>query len=81
MKVVLREVRPWTFRTVCLSRLVLKEQVTPMRLWALAFGFVGLLLLLWPDIRAVGAAPAGALFMLRAAFCRASPSGSMNWRH
>jgi drug/metabolite transporter (DMT)-like permease len=141
MKVVLSEVRPWTFRTVCLlaggsgllalarmagsglkvpladlkpllitalvnitgwhilsahgiarmqagraailaytmpmwaillSRLMLREQITAMRLWALAFGFGGLFLLLWPDIRAVEAAPAGALFMLGAAFCWAA---------
>ena len=141
MKVVLSEVRPWTFRTVCLlaggagllalarmggtrlkvpsadfkplvvtalvnitgwhilsahgiarmqagraaiiaytmpiwaillSRLILKERVTSMRLWALALGFAGLLLLLWPDIRAVEAAPAGALCMLGAAFCWAA---------
>ena len=141
MKVVLSEVRPWTFRTVCLlaggsgllalarmagsglkvpladlkpllitalvnitgwhilsahgiermqagraailaytmpmwaillSRLMLREHVTAMRLWALAFGFGGLFLLLWPDIRAVEAAPAGALFMLGAAFCWAA---------
>jgi drug/metabolite transporter (DMT)-like permease len=141
MKVVLSEVRPWTFRTVCLlaggsgllalarmagsglkvpladlkpllitalvnitgwhilsahgiermqagraailaytmpmwaillSRLMLREHITAMRLWALAFGFGGLFLLLWPDIRAVEAAPAGALFMLGAAFCWAA---------
>jgi drug/metabolite transporter (DMT)-like permease len=141
MKIVLREVRPWTFRTVCLlaggagllalvrmggtrlkvpsvdlkpllitalvnitgwhilsahgiarmqagraaiiaytmplwaillSRLILREKIAPLRLWALAFGFAGLLLLLWPDIRAVQAAPAGALFMLGAAFCWAA---------
>ncbi len=57
---------------ILLSRLMLKEQVTPMRLWALAFGFAGLFLLLWPDLRAVEAAPAGALFMLGAAFCWAA---------
>lgn len=57
---------------ILLSRLMLKEHVTPMRLWALVFGFVGLFLLLWPDIQAVEAAPAGALFMLGAAFCWAA---------
>lgn len=141
MKVVLSEVRPWTFRTVCLlaggsgllalarmagsglkvpladlkpllitalvnitgwhilsahgiarmqagraailaytmpmwaillSRLMLREHITAMRLWALAFGLGGLFLLMWPDIRAVEAAPAGALFMLGAAFCWAA---------
>jgi drug/metabolite transporter (DMT)-like permease len=57
---------------ILLSRLLLKERITPMRLWALAFGFAGLFLLLWPDIRAVRAAPTGALFMLGAAFCWAA---------
>jgi drug/metabolite transporter (DMT)-like permease len=57
---------------ILLSRLMLKEHVTPMRLWALVSGFAGLFLLLWPDIRAVEAAPAGALFMLGAAFCWAA---------
>lgn len=57
---------------ILLSRLILKERVTSMRLWALALGFGGLLLLLWPDIRAVEAAPAGALCMLGAAFCWAA---------
>lgn len=141
MKIVLSEVRPWTFRTVCLlaggsgllalarmagsglkipledikpllitalfnitgwhilsahgiarmqagraailaytmpmwailiSRLILREHITPMRLWALTFGFAGLFLLLWPDIQSVEAAPAGALFILGAAFCWAA---------
>ena len=54
---------------ILLSRLLLREHITAMRLWALAFGFGGLFLLLWPDLRAVEAAPAGALFMLGAAFC------------
>jgi len=57
---------------ILLSRLILKERVTPIRLWALAFGFAGLFLLLWPDLRAVEAAPAGVLFMLGAAFCWAA---------
>lgn len=53
---------------ILLSRLMLREHITPMRLWALTFGFAGLFLLLWPDLRSVEAAPAGALFMLGAAF-------------
>jgi drug/metabolite transporter (DMT)-like permease len=57
---------------IILSRLLLKEHITSMRLWALAFGCAGLFLLLWPDIRAVQAAPTGALFMLGAAFCWAA---------
>jgi drug/metabolite transporter (DMT)-like permease len=57
---------------ILLSRLLLREHITPMRLWALTFGFAGLFLLLWPDIRSVEAAPAGALLMLGAAFCWAA---------
>jgi drug/metabolite transporter (DMT)-like permease len=57
---------------ILLSRLLLRERITAMRLWALTFGFGGHFLLLWPDLRAVEAAPAGALFMLGAAFCWAA---------
>lgn len=57
---------------ILLSRLMLREHITPMRLWALTLGFMGLFLLLWPDIRSVEAAPAGALLMLGAAFCWAA---------
>jgi drug/metabolite transporter (DMT)-like permease len=57
---------------ILLSRLLLREHITRMRLWALTFGFAGLFLLLWPDIRSVEAAPAGALFILGAAFCWAA---------
>jgi len=57
---------------ILLSWLMLKERVTPMRLWALALGFAGLFLLLLPDIQAVEAAPEATLFMLGAAFCWAA---------
>ena len=57
---------------VVLSRLLLKERITSARLTAMAVGFSGLALLLGPDIHKVGAAPAGALFMLGAAFCWAA---------
>jgi drug/metabolite transporter (DMT)-like permease len=57
---------------ILLSRLMLRERLTCMRLCALALGFGGLFLLLWPDLKAVKAAPAGALFMLGAAFCWAA---------
>jgi drug/metabolite transporter (DMT)-like permease len=66
---------------ILLSRLILREQVTPMRVWALAFGFAGLLLLLWPDMRAVEAAPVGALFMLGAAFCWAAGTVLVKFFH
>jgi len=54
---------------ILLSRLLLKEQITSARLWALAIGSTAMALLLVPDLRAVGAAPLGALMMLGAAFC------------
>jgi len=57
---------------IILSRLILKEDITAPRLWALAVGFVGLALLLGPDLQKVGAAPAGVIFMLGAAFCWAA---------
>ena len=57
---------------IILSRLLLKEDIAAPRLWALAVGFTGLGLLLGPDIQKVGAAPAGVIFMLGAAFCWAA---------
>jgi drug/metabolite transporter (DMT)-like permease len=57
---------------IILSRLILRENITAPRMWALAVGFAGLALLLGPDIQKVGAAPAGAIFMLGAAFCWAA---------
>lgn len=57
---------------ILLSRLMLREPVTRQRIGALILGFGGLFLLLWPDLRSVEAAPAGAFFMLGAAFCWAA---------
>jgi len=54
---------------ILLSRLLLKEQITAARLWALGIGSTGLALLLVPDMQALGAAPLGALMMLGAAAC------------
>ncbi len=54
---------------ILLSRLLLKEQITSARLWALCVGSTGLVLLLAPDLQAVGAAPIGALMMVGAAVC------------
>jgi len=54
---------------ILLSRLLLKEQITSARLWALCVGSTGLALLLAPDLQAVGAAPIGALMMVGAAVC------------
>jgi drug/metabolite transporter (DMT)-like permease len=54
---------------ILLSRLLLKEHITSTRWWALFIGSTGLALLLGPDLRALGAAPLGALMMLGAAAC------------
>jgi drug/metabolite transporter (DMT)-like permease len=50
-----------------LSNLLLKERITRLRAVALVLGLAGLTVLIWPDIRAVGTAPLGILFMLGAA--------------
>jgi drug/metabolite transporter (DMT)-like permease len=50
-----------------LSALLLKERITSTRLLALGIGLGGLVLLIWPELAAVGAAPIGAVFMLGAA--------------
>ncbi len=49
-----------------LSALLLKERLTSTRLMALAMGLVGLVLLIWPELEAVGAAPLGTAYMLGA---------------
>jgi drug/metabolite transporter (DMT)-like permease len=66
---------------IILSRLLLKESITSNRLWALAIGFSGLTLLLGSDIQKVGAAPAGAIFMLGAAFCWAAGTVLVKFFH
>jgi drug/metabolite transporter (DMT)-like permease len=50
-----------------LSKIILKERITPVRVIALGIGLGGLALLIWPELAAVGAAPVGAMFMLGAA--------------
>ena len=50
-----------------MARFVLKEQLTSERLAGLGLGLVGLTILIWPDIRAIGEAPFHAAFMLGAA--------------
>jgi drug/metabolite transporter (DMT)-like permease len=54
---------------ILLSRFLLGERISLRKTSALVFGFGGLLLLLWPDIQKVGAAPSGAVLMLGAAAC------------
>jgi drug/metabolite transporter (DMT)-like permease len=50
-----------------LSRVILGEAFTRWKLLGLLFGMAGLAVLIGPDLRALGAAPLGALFMLGAA--------------
>jgi len=66
---------------IMLSRLLLKERITTKRLWALAVGFSGLALLLGPDLHRIGAAPAGVIFMLGAAFCWAAGTVLVKFFH
>jgi drug/metabolite transporter (DMT)-like permease len=53
---------------VLLSRFILQDALTSRRITALALGLAGLAVLIGPDLRALGAAPLGASFMLAAAF-------------
>ena len=57
---------------VLLSRLLLGERLSWLRLLALATGTAGMAVLLGPDLQRLGAAPAGVAFMLGAAFCWAA---------
>jgi drug/metabolite transporter (DMT)-like permease len=66
---------------IMLSRVLLKERITTARLWALAVGFSGLVLLLGPDAHAIRAAPAGVIFMLGAAFCWAAGTVLVKFFH
>src|SRR3546814_12053037 len=50
---------------VMLARLTLGDPITPGRLIGLLFGLGGLAILIGPDLRALGAAPAGAAFIDR----------------
>jgi len=50
-----------------LSAFILNERITTTRLISLGMGLVGLALLIWPELEAVGGAPLGAAFMLGAA--------------
>jgi len=62
-----------------MARFVLKEQLTLERLVGLGLGLVGLTILIWPDIRAIGEAPFYAAFMLGAAISWAA--GTITMKH
>lgn len=66
---------------IILSRLLLKESITAKRMWALAVGFSGLVMLLGPEFHKVSAAPAGVIFMLGAAFCWATGTVLVKFFH
>jgi drug/metabolite transporter (DMT)-like permease len=52
--------------TSILGSLILGERLTGARLLGLCFGMIGLLILIGPDLKAIGSAPLGILFMLGA---------------
>jgi drug/metabolite transporter (DMT)-like permease len=62
-----------------MARFVLKEQLTYEHLAGLGLGLVGLTILIWPDIRAIGEAPFHAAFMLGAAISWAA--GTITMKH
>jgi len=64
---------------VIMAKFILREQLTSERLAGLALGFVGLTILIWPDIRAIGEAPFHAAFMLSAAISWAA--GTITLKH
>jgi drug/metabolite transporter (DMT)-like permease len=53
---------------VLLGHYILKDRLTTRRVIALILGLTGLVILIGPDLAALGAAPLGASFMLAAAF-------------
>ncbi len=55
-----------------LGSLLLAERLSAGKITGLALGLAGLAVLIGPDLRALGAAPLGALFMLGAALCWAT---------
>jgi drug/metabolite transporter (DMT)-like permease len=62
-----------------MAKFVLKEQLTFERLVGLGLGLVGLTILIWPDIRAIGEAPFHAAFMLVAAISWAAGTITMKY--
>jgi drug/metabolite transporter (DMT)-like permease len=52
--------------TSILGSFILGERLTPARLLGLCLGMIGLLILIGPDLKAIGSAPLGVLFMLGA---------------
>ena len=64
-----------------LSIFVLGERLTLARLIGLLLGIAGLLILIGPDLRALGSAPLGALFMLGAAVTWAGGTVLLKYFH
>jgi drug/metabolite transporter (DMT)-like permease len=62
---------------IIMAKFFLKEQLTLERLVGLGLGLVGLTILIWPDIRAIGEAPFHAAFMLAAAISWAAGTITM----
>ena len=64
-----------------LSLFILGERLTLARLIGLLLGIAGLLILIGPDLRALGSAPLGALFMLGAAVTWAGGTVLLKYFH
>ena len=63
-----------------LGKFFLHERLTPERLAGLGLGLAGLMILIWPDLKTIGASPYY-LFMLGAAFSWAAGTITMKYFH
>jgi drug/metabolite transporter (DMT)-like permease len=64
-----------------LSRLILKERLTVARVVGLGLGIAGIMTLIGPDMKALGAAPQGAVLMLGAAISWAAGTVALKYFH
>lgn len=64
-----------------LGKFVLHERLTFERLVGLGLGLAGLMILIWPDLKTIGASPFYSLFMLGAAVSWATGTITMKYFH
>ena len=64
-----------------LGKFVLHERLTLERLIGLGLGLAGLMILIWPDLKTIGASPFYSLFMLGAAVSWATGTITMKYFH
>ena len=64
-----------------LGKFVLHERLTSERLVGLGLGLAGLMILIWPDLKTIGASPFYSLFMLGAAISWATGIITMKYFH